>query len=105
MKAKNIWLLVLLVMTAISCKYDDGELWDKVNSLDDRVTSIEETLENLNEQTSSLQTLINGIANRVYISSVTSTNNGYTIEFSDGTAATITNGADGFRLLMVLYHG
>lgn len=95
MKAKNIWLLVLLVMTAISCKYDDGELWDKVNSLDDRVTSIEETLENLNEQTSSLQTLINGIANRVYISSVTSTNNGYTIEFSDGTAATITNGADG----------
>lgn len=95
MKAKNIWLLVLLVMMAISCKYDDGELWDKVNSLDDRVTSIEETLENLNQQTSSLQTLINGVANRVYISSVTSTNNGYTIEFSDGTAATITNGADG----------
>ena len=96
MKTKSIWLWVLLLVTAISgCKYDDADLWNKVNSLDDRVASLEETVNNLNQQTTSLQTLINGVQNRVYISSVTSNGNGYTIEFSDGTAATITNGTNG----------
>ena len=96
MKTRSIWLWVLLLVTAISgCKYDDADLWNKVNSLDDRVASLEETVNNLNQQTTSLQTLINGVQNRVYISSVTSNGNGYTIEFSDGTAATITNGTNG----------
>ena len=96
MKTKSIWLWVLLLVTAISgCKYDDADLWNKVNSLDDRVASLEETVNNLNQQTNSLQTLINGVQNRLYISSVTSNGNGYTIEFSDGTAATIANGTDG----------
>ena len=100
MKTRSIWLWVLLLVTAISgCKYDDADLWNKVNSLDnsldDRVTSLEGTVESLNQQTTSLQTLINGVQNRLYISSVTSNENGYTIEFSDGTAATITNGING----------
>ena len=96
MKTKSIWLWVLLLVTAISgCKYDDADLWNKVNSLDDRVTSLEGTVESLNQQTTSLQTLINGVQNRLYISSVTSNENGYTIEFSDGTVAAITNGTNG----------
>ena len=96
MKTRSIWLGVLLLVTAISgCKYDDADLWNKVNSLDDRVTSLEGTVESLNQQTTSLQTLINGVQNRLYISSVTSNENGYTIEFSDGTVAAITNGTNG----------
>lgn len=96
MKTRSIWLWVLLLVTAISgCKYDDADLWNKVNSLDDRVTSLEGTVESLNQQTTSLQTLINGVQNRLYISSVTSNENGYTIEFSDGTVAAITNGTNG----------
>ena len=37
-------LVLLLICTTACSEYDDGELWDKVNSLDDRVTvSIQQT--------------------------------------------------------------
>ena len=36
-------------MCTTACnEYDDSELWDRVNSLDDRVTSIENQLKALN---------------------------------------------------------
>ena len=40
-----IYQFVLLLMCTTACnEYDDSELWDRVNSLDDRVTSIENQL-------------------------------------------------------------
>ena len=41
------WIVLLMMLTPSCNKYDDGELWDKVNSLDDRVTSIENQLKSL----------------------------------------------------------
>lgn len=78
--------------TLASCQYDDEELWNKVNSLDDRVTAVEGSLNNLNQTIPSLQTIVEAMENRTYISSVTSTSDGYKIDFSDGKSATITNG-------------
>lgn len=44
-----IYQFVLLLMCTTACnEYDDSELWDRVNSLDDRVTSIENQLKALN---------------------------------------------------------
>lgn len=48
MKLKSLFLWLLVIIGAVSCKYDDGELWDKVNSLDDRLTNIENQLTQMN---------------------------------------------------------
>lgn len=82
-------------MSAVACKYDDGELWNKVNSLDDRLTSIETQLSQMNSDISSLSTVVNALQNKVYVASVDEVENGYQITFTDGKKVAITNGKDG----------
>ena len=95
MKTKNVLFMLLIAAGAVSCKYDDGELWNKVNSLEDRLEKVEESLTTMNADISSLSTIVNAIQNNVFVKSVKQTENGYIIEFSDGKTATITNGKDG----------
>lgn len=96
MRQKSIWLLLLAAVVCLSaCKYDDDELWEKVNSLDDRVTSIEQRLSDLNQDLSAANTILTALQNNVYVQSVTPTENGYRITFTDGTEAEISNGKDG----------
>lgn len=95
MKVRFIFLWLLVIIGAVSCKYDDGELWDKVNSLDDRLTSIEGKLTQMNTDISSMSSIVNALNGNVYVTSVTETTEGYTIQFSDGKTAVITNGKDG----------
>ena len=49
MKMKKIFLLAMVALTGIatSCKYDDGEVWDSVNDLADRVTNLENVTKQL----------------------------------------------------------
>ncbi len=95
MKLKSLFLWLLVIIGAVSCKYDDGELWDKVNSLDDRLTNIENQLTQMNTNITSMGAIVNALEGNVYVTSVTETEDGYTIAFSDGTIASITNGAAG----------
>lgn len=93
---KFIFQVVLMLVIATSCsKYDDDELWDKVNSLDDRVTSIENQLESLNSDISSISDLADVLQNRLYITNIGMTDNGYRLTFSDGSEMTISDGKDG----------
>lgn len=95
MKLKSLFLWSLMIIGAVSCKYDDGELWNKVNDLDDRLTNIESQLTQMNTDITSMGLIVNALEGNVYVTSVTETENGYTIKFSDGKTASITNGADG----------
>lgn len=95
MKLKSFFLWSLMIIGAVSCKYDDGELWNKVNDLDGRLTNIESQLTQMNTDITSMGAIVNVLEGNVYITSVTETENGYTIEFSDGKTATITNGTAG----------
>ena len=80
MKTRSIWLWVLLLVTAISgCKYDDADLWNKVNSLDDRLTNIEEQLSQMNTNISSISTIVNAMDDNLFITSLEKTDNGYSI--------------------------
>ena len=83
------------MVAAVACKYDDGELWDKVNSLDNRLTSIEAKLSQMNSDINSLSTIVNALQNNVYVANVVEVENGYQITFTDGKKITITNGKDG----------
>ena len=91
----SLLLLSFSMIIAVSCKYDDGELWNKVNSLDDRLNSIETQLTQMNSDINSLSTIVNALQNNVYVSSVNEIDNGHQITFTDGKTVTIYNGKDG----------
>ena len=94
-KFKRLLLFMLMTTVIAGCKYDDGELWDKVNSLDNRLTQIETQMSQMNAEINSISTIINALQNKVYVTSVKETENGYQITFSDGKTIKITNGKDG----------
>ena len=83
-----------LCLNFASC-YDDSEMWDKVNSLDDRMEQLENSIETYNENITSLNVIVKALQDNLYIKEMSSVSNGYIITFSDGTTATITNGEDG----------
>ena len=96
---KLIFIVVILFIINSTCtKYDDGEIWDEINSLDKRVTAIENQLKSINANISSLSTLINTLENRRYVLGISELADGYNITFSDGSKLSIKdgdNGADG----------
>ena len=87
--------LVVALATLVGCSYDDEALWNKVKDLDERLTAVELTLSQMNNNVSSLSLLVQQLQNNVYVTGVTQTTNGYVITFSDGTTANILNGTDG----------
>lgn len=95
MKQKSFFLWLLMIICTISCKYDDGELWDKVNSLDERLANIENQLTQMNTDITSMGTLVSALEGYVYVTGVTENENGYTIHFSNETTASITDGTVG----------
>lgn len=97
MKMKKYFLLALVVLTGIasSCKYDDDEVWDSVNNLADRVTSLEAMTKQMNSDIVAMQGIVNAMQKGLTITEVEELADGYILHFSDGTQATIKNGADG----------
>ena len=87
--------LLLLIVVIAACKYNDGELWDKVNSLDNRLTSVEDQLSQMNSDISSISIVVNALQNNIYVTNISKIQNGYRINFSDGKSITIANGKNG----------
>lgn len=97
MKMKKIFLLAMVAMTGVatSCQYDDDEVWDSVNNLADRVTSLETLTKQMNSDIAAMKSIISALEKQVMVSEVEELADGYIIHFTDGTKATIKNGADG----------
>lgn len=100
MRKISLMLLAGLAVLASCKKLDD--LTERVNSLEEWSAAIEARLAELesrvNGHTQTLQTLVDKVSvleGKVYVDKVTPTDEGYTILFSDGTTATISNGKDG----------
>ncbi len=94
-KLLSIFALAGVLFSLTSCEYDDADLWDAVNGIKDRVETLEKASAQMNADIKSLQMIVEALQNKVTITEVVSTENGYKISFSDGTEATIANGADG----------
>lgn len=95
---KKIFLptaIAALTLCAASCSYDDSDIWDAVNGIDLRLENLEKASAQMNSDIKSLQSILEAMQNNVTITSITPTATGYTIKFSDGTEATISNGIDG----------
>lgn len=80
-----------------SCEYDDAEIWERVDDLLARVQKLEAICEQQNSNIAALQTMLNGIKDNVYVTSVTELENkaGYSLEFSNGKKVEIYHGKDG----------
>lgn len=78
-----------------SCSYDDGELWETIDRLQEKQDELKENQEDMQDQIDAQQALINALANNLTISSVTETSEGYIITFSDGSTIVIKHGEKG----------
>lgn len=99
---KRILYLLFAVSTLWSCNsdYDDSALTGRVDDLENRVAKLEELCKQMNTNISSLQTLVNALQNKDYITSVVPITKdgktiGYTISFTQSAPITIYNGQDG----------
>ncbi len=96
MKKLKFCLFMLSISTILACsKYDDSELWNTVNSLDDRVTSLEGQLKTLNSNIHSIKSLVQVLQDRCFIVGTETTSDGHVLKFSDGSRIDIVNGKDG----------
>ncbi|MBP8967563.1 MAG: hypothetical protein KBG33_09275 [Paludibacteraceae bacterium] len=87
---------ILAIVNFVACeKYNDDDLWDKVNELDNRINILEDKVNNFNTDILSLKDLYKALDKRLYITKVENITNGTRITFSDGTTTTITNGTNG----------
>ena len=85
--------LFLLFSTAFlglmtCCTYDDSAILDKI-------AEMEKEQEQMQEQLNAQQILLNALANKLTITAIVDTAEGYTITFSDGSTAVIKDGAKG----------
>ncbi len=95
---KKFFVILMVALTGVSlasCEYDDEPLWTELEQLKDRVKTLEEIVEQTNGDITALQTVVNALQQNVYVASVNTTTDGYTITFTDGSTATISNGKNG----------
>ena len=83
-----------------SCKYDDSELIDRVDNLEDRLAKLEEQCKQINANINSLQTIVSALENANQITSVSElVENGkkvaHKIEFTKSDPIYIYHGKDG----------
>lgn len=92
---KALIALSALLVAVVSCN-KTADLENKINDLDKRVSVLEEKVKEINEKTvPGLQATVAAVQAGVTVTSVVKDPSGYTITFSNGTTAVITNGQDG----------
>ena len=94
------WILTasLVAFAVIGCaKQGDLEkVVSRVDNIENRVGVLEEAVKQLNEtDVPGLRELVRAIQNNITVTSVVETEDGYTINFSDGTSAVLRNGKNG----------
>ena len=82
----------------VGCSYDDSAILDKI-------AEMEKEHDEMQAQIDAQQTLLNALANKLTITAVTETENGYIVKFSDGSTATISDGKDGDSFLKSIVVG
>lgn len=78
--------------------FDDSELKNSIDNLENRVEALEDFCDQVQSDIVSLQEIIEKLQSSVTVDNIVEGDNGYTINFSDGTSVTIINGEDGMTL-------
>ena len=91
MRKLSFLLLAGALFLGISCTPDLKDVYDRLGALEERMAELTTTTETAN----SAFTIANALKDKVYVDSVTETEDGYVIKFSNGTTATIKDGEPG----------
>lgn len=92
---KKFLTMICAVLALSGCKYDDGDLWERVDGLDKRIEALEGTVAEMNGQIGSMKTIVDALKSGAVITEVTETETGYTIRLSDDRTLKIENGKNG----------
>ena len=106
---KKILLPVVLATTLAltSCQFDDSDIWNKFGEMEEsirdheqRISALEELCKQMNTNIEALQTLVNALEKRDYITNISPIREdgeviGYTISFGKSDTITIYHGKDG----------
>ena len=52
---------LLFVFALVSCEYDDSSIWENYNSLEERVSSLEDLCNQMNTNINSIQTIVSAL--------------------------------------------
>ena len=96
------YIVVSLGLLIGGCQeFDDSAIWEDINSLKERVETLETLCRNMNNDITALKALVKAVETRDYITDVapiTGTDGvvtGYTISFANSDPITINHGMDG----------
>lgn len=100
---RKVWIACSMVCACMfglsSCgdDYDDSELRGDIENLDSRITALEEWQKSVNTDIRSLQSLVEALEDKDYVTAVTPLEDGtgYVISFLKSGNITIKNGEDG----------
>lgn len=100
---RKVWIACSMVCACMfglsSCgdDYDDSELRGDIENLDSRITALEEWQKSVNTDIRSLQSLVEALEDKDYVTAVTPLEDGtgYVISFLKSGNVTIKNGEDG----------
>jgi hypothetical protein len=95
MKKAIYFVMTVLLAAGLSGCFDDGDLWNDVNDLKQRVLTLEEKISQMNGEIGNMQTIVTALNSGKVITNVTETTAGYTITFSGGSTITVNHGAKG----------
>ena len=102
MKKFFTYLLSAVMILAVGCSegFDDSEIWDKLNSLENRVAALEQLCKEMNTNISSLSDIVKALQNNDYVTNIAPITQdgkviGYVITFSKSGSVTIYHGKDG----------
>ena len=99
-KLLTLFAFVLAVGVSSCSKFDDTEIWDKLNDHESRITALEELCKQMNTNIDALQTIVEALEKNDYITNVSPVRKdgeviGYTITFAHSDTITIYHGENG----------
>ena len=95
-KQLTMCLCIGLATTFVACsKYDDGVVLSRLDKAESRLTSVESRVNAINEGLKSLSSVVDALQKGKYVTTVSPTEDGYTITFSDNTTVNLKHGAKG----------
>ena len=100
---KRLFTLCAIVVAVVvsSCsKFDDTDIWDKLNDHESRITALEELCKQMNTNITALQTIVEALEKNDYITNVSPVRKdgeviGYNISFAKSDSITIYHGDNG----------
>lgn len=95
MKKIRLLILAMSVAALAGCTADMDKFTERLDDLEARVAALETLCAQMNEDISSMRTVISALEDGLYITDVKNVSDGYRIEFSDGETITIRHGEDG----------